>query len=55
MTYFMTHAAELIPATGLVSLPDSVYTMDLAILARAAGSPMSDTLPEEVERRGHGG
>lgn len=53
MSYFMGHAAELIPPTGLVSLPDSVYAADLASLAEAAERPMTDSLPEG-EGRGDG-
>jgi phosphate transport system substrate-binding protein len=37
MDYFMNHAPELISATGLVTLPESVYRANLEALERAAG------------------
>ncbi len=54
MSYFMIHAAELIPPTGLVALPESVYENDLASLAEAAGTPLPDILLRSG-RRGDGG
>jgi phosphate transport system substrate-binding protein len=35
--YFFTHAEELIPETGFVPLPDSVYRANLEVLSAAAG------------------
>lgn len=37
MEYFMTHAPDLIPATGLVPLPESSYRENLEVLRRAGG------------------
>ena len=38
MDYFMTHALELIPPTGLFTLPEHVYKENLELLERAAAA-----------------
>jgi phosphate transport system substrate-binding protein len=42
MAYSMAHAAELIPPTGLVTLPEHVYRENLALVEGAAGAIQDD-------------
>jgi phosphate transport system substrate-binding protein len=54
LSFFMTHAGELIPETGFVPVADSVYQENLMTLSRAAGIPLAAGDSDRGEEGGGG-